>query len=119
MPSVDFGQSGGSNMTDYKPPSGSQHAYKPSQATDSLRDKAQGAVDSVKNAVDDVVERGQAYASQAGTAATEMADAATQQVKTFASELEAMTRRNPIGTIAGAVVVGILIGLLARGRTAA
>jgi hypothetical protein len=39
-------------------------------------------------------------------------------VTTFASELEAMTKRNPLGTIAGAVVVGVLIGLLARGRTA-
>jgi ElaB/YqjD/DUF883 family membrane-anchored ribosome-binding protein len=43
---------------------------------------------------------------------------ATQQVKTFAWELEAMAKRNPLGTIAGAVVVGIVIGLLTRGRTA-
>ena len=47
-----------------------------------------------------------------------MAGTATQQVKTFASELETMTRRNPLGTIAGAVVVGVLIGLMTRGRTA-
>jgi hypothetical protein len=47
-----------------------------------------------------------------------MAGTATQQVKTFASELEAMAKRNPLGTIAGAVVVGVLIGLFARGRTA-
>jgi ElaB/YqjD/DUF883 family membrane-anchored ribosome-binding protein len=39
-------------------------------------------------------------------------------VTTFASELEVMTKRNPLGTIASAVVVGVLIGLLARGRTA-
>jgi hypothetical protein len=47
--------------------------------------------------------------------AGEMAGTATQQVKTFA---EAMAKRNPLGTIAGAVVVGVLIGLFARGRTA-
>jgi ElaB/YqjD/DUF883 family membrane-anchored ribosome-binding protein len=29
-----------------------------------------------------------------------------------------MAKRNPLGTIGGAVVVGVLIGLLARGRTA-
>jgi ElaB/YqjD/DUF883 family membrane-anchored ribosome-binding protein len=80
---------------------------------------AYGAVGSAKNAVDDMVERGQDYAAQTGAAANEMAEAATQQVKTFASELHAMTRRNPIGTVAGAVVVGVLIGLLARGRGAA
>jgi ElaB/YqjD/DUF883 family membrane-anchored ribosome-binding protein len=47
-----------------------------------------------------------------------MAEMATQQVKTFASELEALAKRNPLGTITGAVLVGVLIGLLARGRTA-
>jgi ElaB/YqjD/DUF883 family membrane-anchored ribosome-binding protein len=46
-----------------------------------------------------------------------MAETATQQVKTFASELETMAKRNPLGTIAGAVMVGVLIGLLARART--
>jgi hypothetical protein len=29
-----------------------------------------------------------------------------------------MEKRNPLGTIAGAVVIGVLIGLFARGRTA-
>jgi ElaB/YqjD/DUF883 family membrane-anchored ribosome-binding protein len=43
---------------------------------------------------------------------------ATHEVKTFASELEAMAKRNPLGSIAGAVVVGVLIGLLAGGRSA-
>jgi hypothetical protein len=50
--------------------------------------------------------------------ASEMAGTASRQVTTFASELEAMAKRNPLGTIAGAVVVGVLIGLLARGRSA-
>ena len=45
-----------------------------------------------------------------------MMETATHQVKTFASELDAMAKRNPLGTIAGAVVIGILIGFLARGR---
>jgi ElaB/YqjD/DUF883 family membrane-anchored ribosome-binding protein len=38
----------------------------------------------------------------------------SDQAKSFASELENMVRRNPIGAIAGAVVVGVPIGLLAR-----
>jgi hypothetical protein len=33
----------------------------------------------------------------------------------FASELEAMTKRSPLGTLA--VIAGVLIGVLARGRT--
>jgi ElaB/YqjD/DUF883 family membrane-anchored ribosome-binding protein len=44
----------------------------------------------------------------------EMASSASKQAKTFVSELENMARRNPIGAIAGAVVVGVLIGLLGR-----
>ena len=43
-----------------------------------------------------------------------MASTATDQAKTFASEFESMARRNPIGAMAGAVMVGILIGMLGR-----
>lgn len=65
----------------------------------------------------------QAVASQVGDAAggaadkgADLAAAAKEQVKTFASELEAMAKRNPLGTIAGTLVVGIVIGLMSRGR---
>jgi ElaB/YqjD/DUF883 family membrane-anchored ribosome-binding protein len=44
----------------------------------------------------------------------EVASAATEQAKTFASELESMARRNPIGALAGAVLIGVLIGLMGR-----
>jgi hypothetical protein len=37
-------------------------------------------------------------------------------VKTFASEVETMARKNPLGAMAAAVCVGILIGLIGRGR---
>jgi ElaB/YqjD/DUF883 family membrane-anchored ribosome-binding protein len=79
---------------------------------------AHDAVDTVKTQVGAALDRGQAAVSHASVAASDMAENATQQMKTFASELEAMTKRNPFGTVAGAVVVGVLIGLLARGRTA-
>ena len=64
-----------------------------------------------------------AVASQVGDAASGVADtssdlatSARQQAKTFASELEAMARRNPLGTIAGALVVGVIVGMMTRGR---
>jgi ElaB/YqjD/DUF883 family membrane-anchored ribosome-binding protein len=99
----------------------SSKPYSPNQAstTRSLDTMAaaRDAVDAVKTKVGDALDRGQAAVSHAGDTASEMAGMATQQVKTFASELEAMAKRNPLGTIAGAVVVGILIGLLTRGRT--
>ena len=66
---------------------------------------------------------GQTLASQVGGAASNVADmgsdlatTAKEHAKTFASELEGMARRNPLGTIAGALVVGVVIGLMSRGR---
>ena len=65
----------------------------------------------------------EALVSQVGDAAggvadtsSDLATSAKQQAKTFASELEAMARRNPLGTIAGTLVVGVIIGMMTRGR---
>jgi hypothetical protein len=55
--------------------------------------------------------------SQAGAAATEMAGSASKQVTTFASEISKMTRDNPLGVLAGATMLGLLIGLLLHGRS--
>lgn len=66
---------------------------------------------------------GQRVASQVGIAASgvvdtgsELASSARDQTKTLASELESMARRNPLGMVAGALLVGIVIGMLSRGR---
>jgi ElaB/YqjD/DUF883 family membrane-anchored ribosome-binding protein len=66
---------------------------------------------------------GQTVASQVGGATSGMVDtgsdlasSAKEHAKTFASELESMARRNPLGTIAGALLVGVLIGMMSRGR---
>jgi ElaB/YqjD/DUF883 family membrane-anchored ribosome-binding protein len=83
---------------------------------DNLADTARSAVDSVRNTVGDAVDRGQAAISQASAAANEMAESASQQVTTFASEFAAMTRRNPLGALMGAAMAGVLVGFLARGR---
>jgi hypothetical protein len=60
------------------------------------------------------VDRGQAAVGQATAAAGDMAKSASQEVTTFALELEAMTKRNPLGALAGAFLAGILVGLLGR-----
>ena len=65
----------------------------------------------------------QTLATQVGTAASGVADmssdlatSAKEHAKTFASELEGMAKRNPLGTLAGALVVGVVIGMMSRGR---
>lgn len=66
---------------------------------------------------------GQTVASQLGSTASgiastgaDMASSATEQVKTFTNELEGIARKNPLGALAGALVIGIVIGLIVRGR---
>jgi outer membrane lipoprotein SlyB len=49
-------------------------------------------------------------------AGANIATSATANAKTFASELEGAARKNPLGAMAGALLVGVLIGLLGRGR---
>jgi ElaB/YqjD/DUF883 family membrane-anchored ribosome-binding protein len=56
---------------------------------------------------------GSAVASQVG----EVASTAKEQVKTFASEVETMTRRNPLGAIGATLLVGVVIGMMSRGRS--
>jgi ElaB/YqjD/DUF883 family membrane-anchored ribosome-binding protein len=65
----------------------------------------------------------QTFAAQVGSAASGVADmssdlatSAKEHAKTFASELEGMAKRNPLGTLAGALVVGVVIGMMSRGR---
>jgi ElaB/YqjD/DUF883 family membrane-anchored ribosome-binding protein len=73
------------------------------EATKSAREISSNMADQMSSVASDMADRG-----------ANMATAATQQAKTFAAELEGMTRRNPLGAIAGAVVIGVLIGLMGR-----
>ena len=66
---------------------------------------------------------GESIASQVGSAARGMADTgsdlvstATRPARTLVSELEDMTRRNPLGTIVDALMVGAILGMMSRGR---
>jgi len=66
---------------------------------------------------------GEAVASQVSDTASGVADtgsdlasSAKRHATTLASELEAMARRNPLGTIAGTLLVGVIVGMISRGR---
>ena len=77
-----------------------------SEATKTVRNLAHSTASQVSSAASGVADAG-----------SELASSAKEHAKTFASELEAMTRRNPLGTIAGALLVGIVIGMISRGRS--
>jgi ElaB/YqjD/DUF883 family membrane-anchored ribosome-binding protein len=72
-------------------------------AAKSAKDVTATVAGRVSDVAGDLADRGSA-----------MASSAQQQAKTFASELEGMARRNPIGALAGAVLLGVLIGALGR-----
>jgi ElaB/YqjD/DUF883 family membrane-anchored ribosome-binding protein len=59
---------------------------------------------------------GSAVASEVGQAASEVANVATEQAKTLLSEIEATARRNPLGTIGATLLVGVVLGMMSRGR---
>ena len=77
-----------------------------SEAARSARDvssSVSGQVKDVGGVAGDLADRGMAFAATAG-----------QQTKTLAAEFEAMARRNPLGTLAGALAIGFLIGVWGR-----
>lgn len=75
------------------------------------------AVKTVRNVSQMVASQVSGTASGAADTGSELASSAKQHVKTFASELEGMARRNPLGTVAGALLVGVIIGMMSRGRS--
>ena len=72
-------------------------------AAKSVREMTSNMTEHVSSMAGDLAEKGSSAAS-----------AATNQAKTFAAEFESMARRNPLGALAGALFVGILIGMLGR-----
>jgi ElaB/YqjD/DUF883 family membrane-anchored ribosome-binding protein len=67
-------------------------------------------------AANSVREASGSLAQQVGEAGSKLATTVTDQAKTFASELEEFGKRNPLGSMGAAVVVGLLIGLWGRAR---
>jgi ElaB/YqjD/DUF883 family membrane-anchored ribosome-binding protein len=74
-----------------------------SEAVKSAREVTSNIAGQVGDAASDLATRGSQLASSAG-----------DQAKTFATELESMARRNPLGALAVAVAVGVLIGIMGR-----
>jgi ElaB/YqjD/DUF883 family membrane-anchored ribosome-binding protein len=72
------------------------------------------AMKSARDVASNVTARVGTTAGTFADTGSDMASAATQQAKTFALELERLARRNPIGALAGAAVIGILIGMFGR-----
>ena len=91
---------------------------------ESLRKDLNSLKDTVTQFICQAGEVSSSVANQVSGAASDLAErganvasAAKDQAKTFASELESMGRRNPLGAMAAAVMVGVILGLVSRGRS--
>jgi ElaB/YqjD/DUF883 family membrane-anchored ribosome-binding protein len=74
-----------------------------SRAGDEAAKSAREIAGQVSTAASDLAEKGASVASEA-----------TDRAKTLVTEVENIARRNPLGALAGAVVVGVLIGMMGR-----
>jgi ElaB/YqjD/DUF883 family membrane-anchored ribosome-binding protein len=108
---------------------GAEAATSTASAVQSLRNEIRNIQDMVtrlaaqsgRDAVDSARAAAAAAAERVGDAAGDLArssaDAAAvaaDRAKSLAGEVEGMARRNPMGVIAGAVVIGVLIGVFGR-----
>jgi ElaB/YqjD/DUF883 family membrane-anchored ribosome-binding protein len=73
------------------------------EAVKTARQVTSNVAGQVGDVAGDLADRGSQYASSA-----------SDQAKTFATELESMARRNPLGALAGAMAIGVLIGVMGR-----
>lgn len=74
------------------------------------------AAKTVRNVTQTVASQVGDAASGAADAGSELAASAKEHAKTLASDFEDMVRRNPLGTVAGALLVGVIFGMMSRGR---
>jgi ElaB/YqjD/DUF883 family membrane-anchored ribosome-binding protein len=74
-----------------------------SRASNEAAKSAREIAGQVSTATSDIAEKG-----------ANVASVATDQAKTLVTELEDIARRNPLGALASAVVVGVLIGMMGR-----
>lgn len=74
--------------------------------TQSFRDAGQTVSARVTEAASSAMEQG-----------SELASAASGQIQTYKEDLLAFARRRPLASLVGAAVIGLLIGLLTRGRS--
>jgi ElaB/YqjD/DUF883 family membrane-anchored ribosome-binding protein len=93
------------NLTEFRETAANHVSQAGDDAARSTTDFASKLTGQVSDVAGDLADRGANAAS-----------VATAQAKSFAGELERITRSNPLAAIAGAVLIGALIGMLGRRR---
>jgi ElaB/YqjD/DUF883 family membrane-anchored ribosome-binding protein len=91
---------------------------------DGLRKELNSLKETVTKFISQAGDVSSSVAAKVGSAASNVAESggnlastATEQAKSLASELEGMGRRNPLGAMAAALLVGVMIGVISRGRS--
>ena len=85
--------------------------FDPRSSADALKEQVS---EFVTKTGDEVVKTAKQASSEVSHKAADFANTASEQTKTLITELERVGRNNPLGAIAGALLVGVLIGLIGR-----
>jgi ElaB/YqjD/DUF883 family membrane-anchored ribosome-binding protein len=72
------------------------------------------AVKTARQVTSNVAGQATDIASDLADKGSQLVSSASDQTKTFATEVESMTRRNPLAALAGALAIGVLIGIMGR-----
>ena len=105
------GSGNGPNLAHAKIEGAAQAAH---QATDKVADKATEQVDRMSATAHRAIDGGASAASSAAEWASTIPEQAKQMQAEFVESASASIRARPIATVAGALVVGYLLGRLAR-----
>jgi ElaB/YqjD/DUF883 family membrane-anchored ribosome-binding protein len=73
------------------------------EAVKTARQVTSNVAGQVSDVASDLADRGSQYVSST-----------SDQAKTFATEVESMARRDPLGALVGALAIGVLIGIMGR-----
>lgn len=115
----------GEDETDFSAEAGNDSALAVSDEYANDLAKLQEELSALKSTVSSLLGEVKTGATRTIRAAGEMvthqgsalAARTSDRAHTFASELESLARRKPLSTIAGAVLAGVVIGLLGRRRS--
>lgn len=77
---------------------------------------ANNTIGLANDATTKVVDSVSGAASMIAEKSADVATAASRSAQSLSGEVEELTRRNPLPALAGAVIVGMLIGMVSRGR---
>lgn len=94
----------------------SDRAYPPPRPGDDVGEGGAGAARTARAIGETIVERVSATGIAAVDSAAAIADSAANTARSMARDLETFARRQPLSALAGALLIGVVLGMVSRRR---